>query len=78
MVDNKTTLGEVKARMLSYDATDHLEELNEVEYVAAVEEYFVGMKLKQKVDAGLDSMDDCEEYDCYVYFAIEDSGLECF
>jgi len=81
MVDCTTTYAQIKTELLSNQATEHLEEINDEEYKAAVEVMFDGLfeteeGYNELWDPTLNSMDEVGKYDCYAYFVIENSGLE--
>ncbi|MFA6198906.1 MAG: hypothetical protein WC679_00700 [Bacteroidales bacterium] len=71
-VTNKTTYREVKELLLSWEAFDHIEELDDNEYEQAVEELFANIVLDIVPDsfAYIEDGDDdfCE--DVYMYFSI--------
>lgn len=79
LVDEDTTYKDIKDSLLDiYTSTDHIEDLDVEAYKAAVEELFVNFTTLDYVPDSLyyiGSMDDAEnneEWDCYMYFIVEE------
>ncbi len=75
LVDENTTFQDIKNSLLDiYYSTDHIEDLDVEAYKAAVEELFANFtNLDYSPDFvyEIGSMDEDEEWDCYMYFVVE-------
>ena len=74
MVDENTTYQDIKLELLNDYNTWHLDDLNWDVYVEAVHELFANFTSLTYVPDSLydvGSMEDCDEWDLYMYFVIE-------
>ena len=80
LVDENTTYMDVKLSLLdTYSSVDHIEDIDVDAYVEAVHEFFANFtSLDYVPDSfyGMGSMEDGEEWDCYMYFVVETVGEE--
>ena len=77
LVDENSTYQDIKNGLLSYWATDHIEDLDVDAYEAAVNELFENFTTLDYVPdtlAEVGSMEDDEQWDLYMYFVIETLG----
>lgn len=77
LVDENSTYQTIKDGLLSYWATDHIEELDTEAYELAVHELFENFTSLDYVPdllADVGSMEDDEQWDLYMYFVIETLG----
>lgn len=76
LVDENSTYQDIKNSLLSYWATDHIEELDTEAYETAVNELFENFTSLDYVPdslADVGSMEE-EDWDLYMYFVIETLG----
>lgn len=77
LVDENSTYQDIKNGLLSYWATDHIEDLDVDAYETAVNELFENFTSLDYVPdtlAEVGSMEDDEQWDLYMYFVIETLG----
>lgn len=77
LVDENSTYQDIKNGLLSYWATDHIEDLDVDAYETAVNELFENFTTLDYVPdtlAEVGSMEDDEQWDLYMYFVIETLG----
>lgn len=78
LVDENSTYQDIKSGLLEWQATDHIDELDTEAYESAVEELFKDIKFPAttipKVLQGVGSMEDCDEWDLYMFFTLETLG----
>ena len=78
LVDENTTFQDIESKLLDYIATCHLEDLDTEAYEKAVSTYFEGVSFPATTIPrqlkGVGSMEECDEWDLYMYFVIETLG----
>ena len=77
LVDENSTYQDIKNGLLSYWATDHIEDLDVDAYETAVNELFENFTSLDYVPdtlAEVGSMEDDEQWDLYMYFTLETVG----
>lgn len=77
LVDENSTYKDIKEGLLSYWATDHIEDLDTEAYETAVNELFENFTTLDYVPdtlADVGSMEDDDMWDLYMYFVIETLG----
>jgi hypothetical protein len=85
LVDENSTFQDIKANLLEYIATCHLEDLDAEAYERAVNEFFIAIENKYKsklriqppipeVLESVGSMEEQDEWDLYMYFTLETVG----
>lgn len=78
LVDETSTYQDIKDGILTWQARDHIEDLDVEAYTEAVMELFKDIKFPAttipKVLQGVGSMEDKEDWDLYMFFTLETLG----